>query len=111
MDRSTMIVFIQENPNVKIRHPLFSNDEYIYQKEDGKVYDENEYLFEDWYSEEKGQHNGIRMRTGVNWDDGWEVISDEDMCKNLSKTTSGRKYLYGSYCKTCKGYLYACPYL
>lgn len=111
MDRSVMVVFMQENPNVKITHSLFSNNEYIYQKEDGKVYDENGYLFEDWYSEGIGQHNGIRMRIGGNWDDGWEVINDENMCETLSKTTSGKKYLYNKYCRTCQGYLAACPYL
>lgn len=102
MDRSTMIVFMEENPNVKITHWLFSDDEYIYQKEDGKVYEENGYLFEDWYSEGAGQHNGIRMRNGGNWETGWKVKEDSDMCKNLSKTTSGKSYLYNNRCKNCQ---------
>lgn len=99
--RNIMIEFMKENPNVKFTHPLFSDDEYIYQKENGNVYDENGYLFEDWYSEGVGQHNGIRMRIGREWNDGWEVIIDEDICKNLSKTTSGKEYLYNNYCRTC----------
>lgn len=111
MDRATMIVFMQENPNVKITHESFSCNEYIDQKEDGRVYDENGYLFEDWYSEGIGQHNGIRMRIGGNWENGWSVFNDEEMCEILSKTTSGKKYLYNTYCRTCQGYLYACPYL
>lgn len=70
MTRDEMIVFMEENPNVKITHTLFDSDEYIYQKEDGKVYDENGYLFDDWYSD---RNNGVRMRTGGNWEDGWSV--------------------------------------
>lgn len=102
MDRSTMIVFIQENPNIKITHSLFSEGEYIYQKEDGKVYDEEGNLFEDWYSDGVGRHNGVRMRIGGNWDDGWTVIKDENTCEALSKTFSGRKYLQSTTCgKTC----------
>lgn len=84
MDRSVMIVFINENPNVKVTHILFGDDEYIYQKEDGRVYDENGYLFEDWYSEGAGKHDGIRMRTGGKWDSGWSVIIDENSCETLS---------------------------
>ena len=78
-----MIEFIKENPNVKITHFLFGEDEYIFQKENGKIYDERGYLFEDWYSEGAGKHNGIRMRVGGDWDTGWAVVKDEDMCKEL----------------------------
>ena len=71
MTRDEMIIFIKEHPNVKITHWLFDEDEYIYSKDDGKVYDENNYLFEDWLSYGPGAHNGIRMRYGDNWYDGW----------------------------------------
>lgn len=47
MYRDTMIKFMEENPGVKIIHGLFGNDEFIYQKNNGCVYDENGYLFED----------------------------------------------------------------
>ncbi len=80
MSRSDVIVFMQENPNVKIKHILFSDGEYIYQKEDGKIYDENGYLFEDWYSDGVGQHNGLRLRNSGEWSTGWTVIHDKSMC-------------------------------
>lgn len=102
MDRSSMIELIKENPNVKITHWLFSDDEYIYQKDNGKIYDENGYLFEDWYSEGAGQHNGIRMRKGGSWETGWEIKEKHDMCKILSKTTSSKSYLYSNRCKNCQ---------
>lgn len=103
MTKDTMIVFMNENPNVKITHDLFSEDEYIYQKEDGKVYDENGYLFEDWYSDYI--HDGLRMRTNKCWENGWRVKEDEDLCDKLNKTQSGRYYLYENYCKTCNKFL------
>ena len=74
MTRSNMIVFMRENPNVKITHWLFSSSEYIYQKENGNVYDENGYLFEDWCSEGAMVHNGVRSRVGGEWDNGWTVM-------------------------------------
>lgn len=36
MSKDDMITFIKENPNIKITHWLFSDDEYIYQKEEGR---------------------------------------------------------------------------
>lgn len=74
MTRTEMIDFIRNNPNVPITHWLFSSNEYIYSKENGKVYEENGYLFEDWYSPNDIRGwNGIRCRTGDNWEDGWRV--------------------------------------
>lgn len=74
MTRDEMIRFILDYPNVKITHHLFSGDEYIYRKQNGQsIWDENNYLFEDWVSKGPGQHNGIRMRIGGNWEDGWSV--------------------------------------
>lgn len=108
MTREVMIVFIEENPNVKIVHTLFDSNEYLYQKEDGKIYDENGYLFEDWYSDDK---NGIRLRTGGIWEDGWSVKHDSETCKILSQSLSGKEYLYNSICKTCQYFRSACPYL
>ena len=70
MNRETMIEFIKENTYIKITHPLFSNNEYIFQKEDGKIYDENGNIFEDWGSD---ICNGIRLRCGGLWEDNWHV--------------------------------------
>lgn len=69
MTRESMIEFMKENPNIKITHRLFDSEEYIYQK-NGNIYDENNYLFEDWYSD---THCGIRMRNDDAWKDGWYV--------------------------------------
>ena len=75
MTRSEMIAFIKTNPYVKITHKLFGSDEYIYSKEDGNVYDENGYLFENWDSETNmwSGWNGIRMRQGDRWEDDWGI--------------------------------------
>lgn len=108
MTRETMIIFMEENPNVRITHNLFGTNEYIFQNEDGKVYDENGYIFEDWYSD---RCNGIRIRNEENWKDGWEVKCDSETCKLLSMTDSGRKYLFKSLCRTCQYFRSACLYL
>ena len=108
MTREDMIIFIKENPNVKITHFLFSSYEYIYLKEDGKVYDESGYLFEDWRSNIIS--NGLRSRKGGNWDDGWEVKFDKNTCSLLSETISGRQYLYNSVCRGCQRFR-RCKYM
>ena len=83
MTRDEMIAFIKGNPNVKIKHEYFSPDEYIYSKENGEVYTEEGYLFEDWYSSEFTGHNGIRMRKGDGWETGWSLYKEnEDGKKN-----------------------------
>lgn len=58
MTRSEMIAYIRGNPWIKISHPTFTSDEYIYSKDDGCVYDESGYLFEDW----NYAHDGLRIR-------------------------------------------------
>ena len=70
-----MIEFIRKNPFVHIIHFLFDKDEYIYSSEDGLVYDEQGYLFEDWNSVTNmwSGHNGIRMRSGKQWEYGWSI--------------------------------------
>lgn len=70
--REQAIYRLKNHPNEKITHRLFGPDEYIYSK-DGKVYDEDGYLFEDWISEGLGQHNGMRMRAGDSFEDGWSL--------------------------------------
>lgn len=67
------------HPLVRYTHRNFSPDEYIYAKSDGNIYTEEGYLFEDWYSEGPGQHNGMRMREGGTWEDGWVRRDIKDM--------------------------------
>ena len=74
MTRTEMIGFARENPYVKITHYLFSKDEYIYSKGDGCIYEEHDYLFEDWSSE---RSNGMRMRSGGAWETGWSLYEEE----------------------------------
>lgn len=77
MKRVEMIMFITTHPNVKITHTLFDDDEYIYFAEDGCVYDERGSLFEDWRNA-RWARDGIRKRTGSQWEDGWEIKSEQD---------------------------------
>ena len=75
MTRNEMIIFIKENPHVHITHTLFDESEYIYTGDDGNVYDEDGFLFEDWmdgFGSWIG-NNGIRMRIGGQWEDGWRI--------------------------------------
>lgn len=71
ISRIEMMVALTSKPHVKISHQFFTADEYIYLGDDGKVYDENDYLFEDWTSH---AHCGLRMRAGGNWEHGWYII-------------------------------------
>lgn len=72
MTRTEMIGFARENPFVKITHTLFGSDEYIYGN-GGNIYEEHNYLFEDWTSE---RHDGIRMRSGGLWETGWSLYEE-----------------------------------
>lgn len=74
--REQAISRLKNNPNEKITHRLFGPDEYLYGR-NGKVYDENEYLFEDWTSEGSGKHDGMRMRVGGNWENGWDLFKED----------------------------------
>jgi len=73
MTRTEMIDFIRENPHIHVTHPLFDESEYIYTGHAGNVYDENGYLFEDWGNGFGSwiSNNGIRLRSGDQWEDGW----------------------------------------
>ena len=75
MTRTEMIEFVKENPYVHITHLLFDDSEYIYSADDGNVYEENGYLFENWDSvtDMWSGVNGIRMRTGGGWANGWRI--------------------------------------
>ena len=75
MTRSDMINFIKTHHNIHITHDLFDADEYIYSDIDGLIWDEHGYLFEDWSSvaDRWSGANGIRMRTGGKWENGWHI--------------------------------------
>ena len=64
-------------PGVKVSHILFDSDEYIYSKEDAKIYTEEGYLFEDWHSYGPGQHNGFRGRVEGLWDHDWFLYEEK----------------------------------
>lgn len=88
MTRLQMIKFIHENPNVRITHFLFSENEFIYSVESGEVYDENGYLFEDWNWD--CNRDGIRMRQGGYWEDGWSLWKEKPkkvLCKECQHCT------------------------
>ena len=70
MTRTEMLDFIRNNPNTKITHGLFEPYEFLYMGNDGNVYDENDYLFENFLF---GCHNGLQIRCGGDWENGWEV--------------------------------------
>lgn len=65
-------------------------------KEDGKLYDENGYLFEDWYSDGVDRHDGIRSRNGISWQAGWkrkENKVDVDKLINTFRDMANRESL------------------
>lgn len=70
MTKAEMIATIIKNPNTRFTHNLFAEEEYIYSKEDGNIYDECGCLFEDWHST---FNCGIRIRTGEEWEKGWRT--------------------------------------
>lgn len=75
MTREEMIEVLTKTPNQKVAHWLFSKDEYLYKKEnDNRIWDENDYLFEDWESTGLGRHDGVRSRIGGNWETGWKIV-------------------------------------
>lgn len=77
--RAWALDVLKNQPNVKITHELFDSDEYIYGAK-GCVYDECGYLFEDWHS---SYRNGMRMRVGGSWEDGWSLYTPQN--KNLAR--------------------------
>lgn len=84
MTRDEMIKFIKENHFVPIAHHLFADDEYIYSDTNGIIHDENGYIFENWDSVSNmwSGINGIRMRIGGNWENGW-YIKDHVMIEGI----------------------------
>ena len=68
MRRTDAIKFALENPGKKITHRLFEDYEFLYADEKGFIYDENDYLFENW---EDNMHCGMRLRDGGYWETEW----------------------------------------
>lgn len=110
MTRSEMIAYINANPYHKISHKLFADDEYIYVGQCGYVYEENGYLFEDWY--DPIRWDGLRERKGGAWEDGWYVKEAIEPCQYHfaiptagiccrayyeSKDARGRTHMWGNY--------------
>jgi hypothetical protein len=69
MTNQEVIAVMLNNPYKKFTHTLFAPDEYIYSKSNGIIYDENGYVFEDWYS----HCDGMRIRTEGYWQEGWSI--------------------------------------
>lgn len=76
MTRSEMISFITGNPYKRVKHRLFSDEEYLYLANDGYVYEESDYLFETWDPSDWA-HNGLRTRSGGVWETGWSLCATQ----------------------------------
>ena len=73
MSRDKVLDFIYKYPYIKFSHEYFDDDEFLYSDGKNKVYDENNYLFED---EETFDHrySGLRIRQGSCWEENWKII-------------------------------------
>lgn len=67
------IMRIKSCNGIKFYHKLFDKDEFLYVGDDLNIYDENNYLFEDWISDD---HNGMRMRENTFPFEDWYIIED-----------------------------------
>lgn len=72
MTRDEAISFMKENPGAKVTHATFAEYEYLYADESGFIYDENDYLFEDWLA--GSYRSGLRARVGSSWEAGWSPL-------------------------------------
>lgn len=94
MSRDDLLEELFTLDRIKFKHELFDEDEYLIKPfETSIIYDENDYLFENWYDD---YHDGIIRRSGGYWEDGWsiverEIYSGRDSIRNDSKVhhTSG----------------------
>lgn len=78
MTRREMIDTLKNYPHLPITHYLFADDEYIFSNMDGIVYDESGRIFENWDSVTNmwSGVNGIRLRSGGAWEDGWCIKTE-----------------------------------
>ena len=76
MTYDQMVQFIEDNPTVKVTHEMFAPYEYIYADKYGKVYTEEDYLFENWNPLDN-QHIGLRIRKEGLWQTGWYLWEEK----------------------------------
>ena len=78
MTRSEMIDTLKNYPHLPITHYLFDDNEYIFSDMSGIVYDESGHIFENWDSVTYvwSGINGLRLRTGGMWEDGWRIKTE-----------------------------------
>ena len=76
MTKDQAIYFVLHHPYAKITHRLFASDEYLYSNGDSIIYDENGYVFEDFYSDGPAARCGMRIRNEDFWWEGWYVYLD-----------------------------------
>ena len=69
MTKLEALDYMRKNPYAKVAHRLFDENEYLYMKPDGKIYTEEDYIFEDFHSSYR--FDGMRIRTSKEWRDGW----------------------------------------
>lgn len=75
MTREQVLKIFRTKPGFKITHIMFAEDEYLYAKNDGRIYDENYNLFEDW--KENSRYDGMRTRKDGVWADNWQFFEEE----------------------------------
>ena len=76
MTRDEILSYMHSHPGVKVTHLSFAKHEYLYMKANGYVYDESDYLFEDWDSNYK--NCGMRVRTTGYWESSWSLYDEND---------------------------------
>lgn len=77
MTRTEIISYMRKNPGVKVTHVSFDRTEYLYMKDDECIYDESDYLFENWDPLDR-LHYGMRMRSGGLWEIGWSIYNENN---------------------------------
>ena len=89
MTRDEMINTLKQYPHLPITHYLFADDEYIFSNMYGIVYDESGRIFENWDSvtDVWSGINGLRLRTGGMWEDGWRIKTE--MLESEEPTNDG----------------------
>jgi hypothetical protein len=77
MTKEQAINYMLHNPYHKITHRLFAQDEYLYSKGDGIIYDEAGYVFEDFEIGDPVPRCGMRIRNDDFWWKDWSIYRDE----------------------------------
>lgn len=74
MTKDQAIHYMLHNPHCHVRHQLFAEDEWLYSRGDGIIYDEVGNVFEDFTS----HCAGMRFRHEPVWLTGWTVVLGPD---------------------------------